>query len=114
MGLLDGLVGLVQSQGGSEVAAQLAQHLPDVLGQHGIDGVQGLTDKLSQGGLGAQIASWTGSGQNLPVSADQIQQALGSPMVASLAQKFGVDPAQASQLLSQHLPQIIAAFSGNK
>ncbi|WP_448953203.1 YidB family protein [Labrys neptuniae] len=113
MGLLDNVLGMLQGQGGGAVAEQLAQHLPDVLGQHGIDGLQGLTNQLSQGGLADAVSSWIGSGQNQPVSAEQISQALGSPVVASLAQKFGVDPAQASQFLADHLPQMISALHGN-
>lgn len=114
MGLFDNVLGMLQGQAGSAVSEQLAQHLPEVLGQHGVDGLQGLTSQLTQGGLGEAVSSWIGNGQNQPVSAEQISQALGSPIVASLAQKFGVDPSQASQFLADHLPQMISAFHGNQ
>ena len=114
MGLFDNLLGLAQSQAGNELLGQLAQHLPDVLAQHGINGTQGLAEQLAQGGLSQEVASWMGSGPNLPVNADQIEQALGTPVVASLAQKFGVDPSQASQFLSEHLPQIISSLHGGQ
>ena len=40
-------------------------------------GLGGLLSKFNQAGLGDQVASWVGTGQNLPVSADQLGQVLG-------------------------------------
>ncbi|MDT3379737.1 YidB family protein [Labrys neptuniae] len=114
MGLLDNILGALQGQTESSISDLVSQHLPDLLGQHGIDGLQGLTTQLSQSGLGEAVSSWIGNGENQAVTADQISQALGSPMVTSLAEKFGVDPAQASQFLADHLPQIISTFHGNQ
>ena len=67
----------------------------------------GLAAQFQQSGLGDQVHSWIGSGQNLPISPDQIQSVLGSPMIASIAAKFGIDPTMATQLLSQHLPGLV-------
>jgi len=50
----------------------------------------------------------------MPVDANQIEQALGSDVVASLARKFGVDPSQASQFLASNLPQILSALHGGQ
>ena len=48
-------------------------------------GLDGLLAKLQQGGLGDIVQSWMGNGPNLPVSAEQITQALGNPQLAALA-----------------------------
>ena len=51
--------------------------------------VGGLISKFQQG-LGDVVASWVSTGQNPPVSADQVHQALGSDTIASIAQQLGI------------------------
>jgi uncharacterized protein YidB (DUF937 family) len=70
-------------------------------------GIQGLMTKFSEAGLGNVFASWVATGPNPPVSAEQIQQALGSDKVQALASKFGLDPAQVAQLVAEHLPTVV-------
>lgn len=115
MGLFDGISSMISNAAGGGESAPLAEQFMGVLQQHGIDGASGLIAHLQQSGLGEHLASWTGNGENLPISSDQIESALGSPVVASLAAKFGVDPSQVGALLSQHLPGIVsqAAASGD-
>ena len=62
---------------------------------------------MGKAGLGEQVSSWIGNGQNLPVSAEQIQSALGSGVVSSLAGKLGLDASQASGMLAQVLPDLV-------
>jgi uncharacterized protein YidB (DUF937 family) len=81
--------------------------LMGMLQQHGI-GPDTLVSQLQSSGLGEHVASWLGDGQNLPVSPDQIQAALGTPAVAAIAARFGIDPSQASALISQHLPAMVS------
>lgn len=64
-----------------------------------------LTKQLSQGGLGDQVQSWLGQGENRPVSGQQITQALGEDRVRQLAGKAGVSPDQMSEQLARDLPQ---------
>ena len=47
---------------------------------------------LTKNGLGQQVASWVGSGNNESVTTDQPGQTLGSGPLAALAGKFGIDP----------------------
>jgi uncharacterized protein YidB (DUF937 family) len=70
-------------------------------------GVQGLMNKFTHAGLGNVFSSWVGSGPRQPVTGDQIQQILGSERIKGLGAKLGVDPAQTSQLVAEHLPKII-------
>ncbi|MGC9269371.1 YidB family protein [Acidiphilium sp.] len=110
MGLFDQISGLVGSALGGDngqTGDDIQSQVMGVLQQNGISGVSGLMQQFQQSGLGAHVASWIGDGQNLPVSADQIQQALGSPVIASIAQKFGVDPSMAASFLAQHLPAAV-------
>lgn len=99
MGLLDQLGGLL---GGED--ANISQILK-WSEQEG--GVSGLLEKIRQGGLSDVVQSWVGSGNNLPISAEQIQQVLGNETIQKLASSIGVDTAQASEFLSKNLPDII-------
>ena len=77
MGLLDSVIGaLGQAQGGAGGGqADLLGALVGMLGQGGgLGGLAGLVQKFEQGGLGDAVGSWIGTGQNMPVSADQISR----------------------------------------
>lgn len=75
--------------------------------------LQGLVNKLQQGGLGSQVQSWLGNGTNMPVSADQLRAALQSDQVKQIAEHMGVDPDTALHWLSQHLPGVVDQASPN-
>ena len=73
----------------------------------GSSGLGALVQQFQQNGMGDAIQSWIGSGQNLPVSADQIMQALGADRVGEMAQQAGIAPEDASGQLADMLPQLI-------
>jgi uncharacterized protein YidB (DUF937 family) len=87
--------------------------LTQVLGQTNLGSVGGLLQQLQQSGLGPQVASWLGNGQNLPVSADQLKQALGDEHLRQLATQFGIPVDQLLGQLSQHLPAAVDHMSPN-
>lgn len=70
-------------------------------------GIGGLVQAFEKQGLGGVIQSWIGSGQNTPVSAQQIASVLGPEKLAAIAAKFGMDPQQAQQILATVLPQVV-------
>jgi len=109
MGLFDQLAGglggeLLKQLGGNQ-QNQMMQMVMGLLQQPG--GLQGLIDKFQQAGLGPQMASWVGTGANLPVDGTQIHQALGSDWMANLASQLGTSPEQASQSIAGVLPGLI-------
>ena len=55
-------------------------------------GLSGLVQQFHDKGLGGLVSSWVGTGQNLPISADQLQHVLGSEQVKELAAKAGISP----------------------
>jgi uncharacterized protein YidB (DUF937 family) len=112
MGFLDEMGKMLGAASGAQGGGlDVASLLPTLLSHVG--GVQGLTDKLQQGGLGEHLASWIGTGQNLPINADQITQALGNSQLGELAGKLGIDPQQLSSQLAQHLPGLVDKISPN-
>lgn len=46
------------------------------------------------------MSSWIGTGRNLPVSADQVQQVLGAEQIRTFAQKTGITTEAAGQQLA--------------
>jgi len=109
MGIFDALENnpLFRGVMGQLGAAVLPTVLSEVLGSGGQGGLNAIVAKLEQAGLGDQVKSWIGNGQNLPVTADQLQQVLGSDMVKQLAARFNLPVDQISQVLAQELPKAI-------
>ena len=70
-------------------------------------GLDKILEQLNAGGLGDQVQSWIGKGGNLPVSPEQIEQGLGSGPLADIAERFGIDPANAAPQVSAMLPGLI-------
>jgi len=111
MGLLDSFSGELKSALGQVAAEEIPKLLPAALATTNLGDLQGVVSKLQQSGLGPQLQSWLGSGQNLPVTAQQLEAALGSDQVKQLAQHLGIDPDAALSLLTQHLPAVLAQAS---
>ncbi|HSS36996.1 MAG TPA: YidB family protein, partial [Patescibacteria group bacterium] len=63
-------------------------------GAGGTAGLDGLVKGLKDAGLGDQVASWIGTGQNQPVSPEQIGQALGPDKLEQLSSSTGLDVGQ--------------------
>jgi uncharacterized protein YidB (DUF937 family) len=100
------------------VAGQLdSQELPvilsQVLGRTDLGSIGGLLQQLQQSGLGAQVASWLGNGANMPITVDQLKNALGDQQVQQLARSLGLPVDQVLAQLSQHLPGAIDHMSPN-
>jgi uncharacterized protein YidB (DUF937 family) len=113
MGLLDqigGAVGGALGQGkGGGIAAVLLPQLIAMLSKPGALG--NLTSAFQGAGLGNVLQSWLGSGQNLPISGDQVKQVLGSGTVADLAKSAGIGESETSNALAGLLPQVIDKLS---
>jgi len=111
MGLLDQILG---AAGGGQNAAVLQSVIGMLTsgqggqaGQGGQGGgLQGIVNALHNKGLGDIVNSWVGTGANLPVSAQQIQQALG-PQLQQIAAQHGIDLNTVAQQVAQHLPGIV-------
>lgn len=109
MGLFDELVGKVtQAVGGGEnspLVDGILGLLSPAEGQGG--GLQGLVQKFQENGLGDIVSSWVGTGQNLPISPDQLQGGLGPDLIGQLAAKVGLPPEVASAKIAELLPLLV-------
>ncbi len=112
MGLFDQLagqaLGALGGSGGSGGGGQHGQLLSLITGlvtQHG--GLEGLLKQFAAKGLGNQAASWVSTGQNLPISGEQITQVLGADKVQHLAQQAGLPAGAVSSGLADLLPKVV-------
>jgi uncharacterized protein YidB (DUF937 family) len=76
-------------------------------------GLSGLVQQFHDKGMGGLVSSWVSTGQNLPISADQIQNVLGSEQVKELAAKSGISPDVVSSHLAQLLPMLVDKLTPN-
>jgi uncharacterized protein YidB (DUF937 family) len=113
MGLFDQLSGLLGQGGGdgqsSNIIGALLQGGGAAGGAAGGGGIAGILETLCANGLAEHVASWTGSGANLPISPEQIQSALGSDQVQQMAQASGLPIGDFLKHLADHLPAAAAA-----
>ncbi len=112
MGLFDQVAGALaasQSGGNGDLLATIMQLVNDP--KHG--GLQGLVQSFQQGGLGEIVNSWVSTGQNLPISAEQITSVLGGSSLQDIAAKLGVSPDQAAGSLAEILPQAVDTLTPN-
>lgn len=116
MGLFDNVAGelgqMLGAQGEGQAGANSMQQIVSTLLANS-GGLSGLLQQFEQGGLGDIVKSWVGSGANLPVSADQLQQLLGSGALGDIAAKLGVSPTSAADSLAQALPKVVDALTPN-
>jgi uncharacterized protein YidB (DUF937 family) len=101
--LVNGLTGAAGATGQDPMAA--LGGVQAAIEQHG--GVDGLLQKLRDGGLGSVVDSWVGTGPNQPVQPHQLGAALGPDTVSQLASKTGISIQSLLPMLAMVLPMIV-------
>lgn len=109
MGLLNEIVGKITGLMGHGEGEQsgLLEGVMQLLGNKETGGLGGLVQSFQENGLGGIISSWIGTGENQPISADQIQQVLGNETIQNIAAKAGIAPEEISGKLAEFLPGVI-------
>ena len=108
MGFMDQLKVMLSGQPGEAGApAGMLGDLLKLVNNPQSGGLAGLIEKFNEKGLGDLMSSWISTGKNLPISADQIKNALGSDTIKDLAAKFNLGEHDASKSLADLLPQLI-------
>lgn len=114
MGLFDQVLGsALNSLGGSAGGNNLQDVVLQLLNSPQVGGVEGLVRAFQNGGLGDIVNSWVGTGQNLPVSADQLQATLGSEQIGAIASQLGISQEQAGGQLAELLPRVVDLLTPN-
>ena len=111
MGILDDIAGQTLGSGGAK--NNLLGEVMGLLGNQQTNGLTGLIQQFAGKGLGDIVNSWVGTGQNLPISPQQIQHGLGSDVIGTLASKAGLSTSQVASHLSELLPQVVDKLTPN-
>lgn len=111
MGLFDQLVQQALGQdvqtGPQGQTAGLVQAVISMLGNEQSGGIQGLAQLFQEKGLGEIVSSWISTGENKPISPDQIVDTLGADQVAALSREAGIPVEHGANALAQVLPALI-------
>jgi uncharacterized protein YidB (DUF937 family) len=116
MSLLDIVGGLMGGGQGGGGQADLLKVVVGMLGNNNspMGGLGGLVGQLQKSGLGDVVGSWVGTGENMPVSADQLKNALPADVLGGLLSQLGggaggAAPSQGDLLgqLAQMLPGVV-------
>ena len=103
-GLLGSLGGMLNNLANSQLGGAASGATAGTLVTGGLDN---LLKQFRNAGQGPAAESWVGTGRNHPITAEQINAAIGHGKIAEIAQAAGISPEEMSQLLAQSLPNLI-------
>jgi uncharacterized protein YidB (DUF937 family) len=101
--LLNMVVGMLTQGGGGQAAG----------GGGGLGGLGELMGQMQRSGLGDVVGSWVSTGQNLPISPEQLGGVLGNDKIAGMASQMGMNSNDLLGQLSQMLPQVVDKLTPN-
>jgi uncharacterized protein YidB (DUF937 family) len=106
MGLMDTITGLMgKSGGGKDMMSQLSTMLTGK-GGDGM-GLSRLMDQFKGAGLGDKAESWVGTGENQPLSPDEVEKAIGADRLAKMSKETGKSVDELKKGLSTAIPESV-------
>lgn len=79
-----------------------------------LDGaLRDLKERFGQNGQGEAVDSWIGPGQNREIAPPQLERAIGTDVLATLAQQTGMSREEILQRLSRELPNAVDRYTPN-
>jgi uncharacterized protein YidB (DUF937 family) len=114
MGLFDALAKefLAKIAGGSSQNPLLGMAL-SLLTNPRTGGLESLVETFKGKGVGDIISSWIGTGENQPISGNQLLNVLGNDQIRAMAEKLGMSHQETSSGLANLLPEIIDKLTPN-
>lgn len=115
MGLFDQVLSAAENLSSNQgnQSASLFGSLTEIINSPQIGGVTGLVQAFENGGLGNIVKSWISTGQNLPISPEQIQAILGNEQIQNIASKLGISTDEIPAKLAEYMPQVIDKLTPN-
>lgn len=109
MGLLDELTGKMTGAAAPATAPETSGLTQAVLGMlmNREGGLAGLVSAFQAKGLGDVVSSWVSTGNNLPVSPEQVQDIVGVDEMQQFAAKTGLPTEVAGAQLATLLPRVV-------
>src|SRR3954465_4438767 len=117
MGMLDfllqlfGLKSPTTDPDGSPHQPTVLESIFDMVQGHG--GFEKILNELKEKGLGDHVKSWVGAGENMPVTADQLRNALGQERIDKLARQTGLPVDDLLGHLTTMLPKVVDKLTPN-
>lgn len=105
MGLFDNIAGKVIGKLGGAENQDMVQVAIKLFNEYG--GLNGILDQFKTKGFAAEADSWVGTGNNLPISAPQIEQVLSQATLNDIAARLNVSNDEVSRKLAEYLPKVI-------
>jgi uncharacterized protein YidB (DUF937 family) len=102
MSILDKMTDMLAGPSGGGAASQILSALANQPG-----GIGAILAKLESAGLGEIVRSWIGKGENMPVTGNQVQNALGGDLLSKLASSAGVSNGSAASMVARFLPILV-------
>lgn len=99
--------GVLDKLSGEGAANPLLETVMGLVSNPETGGLSGMLENFKSKGLGDIIASWIGTGENQPISSDQILNVIGKDQISNLAEKVGFSPEETMNKLADFLPQFI-------
>jgi uncharacterized protein YidB (DUF937 family) len=77
------------------------------------NGLKSLVEKFHAQGLGEVVSSWIGTGENHPITVDQLRNVLSPEHISELAGKLGLSQEKVLAQLSTVLPGLVDKLTPN-
>jgi uncharacterized protein YidB (DUF937 family) len=103
MGIIEGALGALLGRGGGPAKTILRGVMGMVAGGGLAKVLAAFTDK----GMGAQADSWVSTGDNQPLTADQVRQVLTPEQLQQIADKAGISVDEAADQVASTLPEVV-------
>lgn len=117
MGLFDN-IGAALGKGGAfsgfvtgALARQLPAKLAAALAASPYGDAEGLLERFREAGFEPEVASWLGSGENLPITTEEVMEVIDPMTMTELAGALGVPPSMLPGLIAQYLPMAVDKMS---
>lgn len=81
--------------------------ITDTMGLNQPGGLAGLMEQFAANGMADHVRSWIGNGSNIPITAEQVEQALSNDQVQALVQRTGLPVAALMPLVAKILPHAV-------
>ncbi len=112
MGLIEDITGALagsEQRVSGPQTSDLIRGVLETLGSQQGGGIEGLSQSFEQNGLGDVISSWIGTGQNRPISPDQLSRVLGPQQIERLLRSAGIggQAGGGASVLAMLLPVLI-------
>ncbi|HRC07409.1 MAG TPA: YidB family protein [Miltoncostaeales bacterium] len=103
MGLIEGALGALLGRGGGPAKTILR----GVMGMVAGGGLSKVLSAFKDKGMGAQADSWVSTGDNEPLTADQVRQALSPEQLQQIADRAGISVDEAADQVAAALPEVV-------